>query len=159
MQIFNNRQLSKSFYLDRVYICPFCNCGQISLMPMMQDTLSCDRCHHLFTANDREQLVKLVDYHILLTWYWKRERWQIASNRLKLDWLCILIVIVIALLPIAFLGFVSYLLSFLLVKTSVFWIFIVCVFLFILLNLLSLTWLFIEELRSSQQKIGLYRFH
>ncbi len=126
---------------------------------MMQDALSCDRCYHVFTSNREEQIVRLVDYQIPLTWYWNKDKWQIATNKSQVDWRCISILIVIALLPIAFVGFVADLLSFLLAKNSVFCIFIIGVFLFILLNLFCLTWLFIEDTRSSQQKIGLDRFH
>jgi ribosomal protein S27AE len=159
MPISNHRQVNKSFHLDRTYPCPFCNCGQISLMSMMQDALSCDRCHHIFTANREEQNVRLVDGRIPLTWHWNKDKWQIATNKLEVDWRWISILIVIALLPIVFVGFIAYFLSFILAKKTIFYMFIIGVFLFIILNLVWLTWLFIEDTRSSQQKNGLDRFY
>jgi hypothetical protein len=69
-------------YTD-TYPCPICRHGQVATMPLM-DAFACSFCRHVFTANLREQSLRVEDSSQPMTWRWNGRRWQIA-NQVDMD--------------------------------------------------------------------------
>lgn len=65
------------------YLCPICRHGQISAIALM-DAFACDFCRHIFTANLREQTVRVEDSSQAITWRWNGRTWQ-AARHINLD--------------------------------------------------------------------------
>ena len=58
------------------YTCPVCRHGQISAMPLMEETFACNFCRHIFVANLEKQLLKMADSQLPLTWCWDGHSWK-----------------------------------------------------------------------------------
>jgi len=92
------------------YTCPVCRHGQVGAMPMMEDTFSCELCHHLFSANLERQVLKLVDARVPLSWHWNGYNWQnVYHQGVQLGWLYAIAGLVFVALPPAVIGFSAYL--------------------------------------------------
>lgn len=65
------------------YLCPVCRHGQISAIALM-DAFACSFCRHIFTANLREQSVRVEDSSQPMTWRWNGQSWQ-AANQVDQD--------------------------------------------------------------------------
>jgi hypothetical protein len=57
------------------YTCPACRHGEIAAMPLME-AFACNFCHHIFTANLEQQILKMTDSQLPLSWRWTGIRWQ-----------------------------------------------------------------------------------
>lgn len=60
------------------YPCPVCRHGQISALTLM-DAFACSFCRHIFTANLREQSIRVEDSSQPVTWRWNGRTWQAAT--------------------------------------------------------------------------------
>jgi hypothetical protein len=58
-----------------VYACPVCRHGQISQLVMV-DAFACNFCRHIFTANLKEQSLRLEDSNQPFRWRWTGSNWQ-----------------------------------------------------------------------------------
>ncbi len=65
------------------YVCPVCRHGHISAIALM-DAFACDFCRHIFTANLRDQSIRVEDSSQPMTWRWNGQSWQ-AANRVDQD--------------------------------------------------------------------------
>lgn len=91
-----------------VYSCPVCRHGEISEIALM-DAFACNFCRHIFTANLEEQLLKMADSALPLTWYWNGKRWQgLPRAGAELDWGAGLAAIAFVLLPPTLVGLAAY---------------------------------------------------
>lgn len=63
---------------QETYACPVCRHGQISALALM-DAFACDFCRHIFTANLRDQVVRVEDSSQPMTWRWTGQSWQTAN--------------------------------------------------------------------------------
>lgn len=68
---------------EEVYVCPVCRHGQISSIALM-DAFACNFCRHIFTANLRDQILRVEDSSQPVTWHWNGQTWQ-ATNRVHID--------------------------------------------------------------------------
>ncbi len=57
------------------YSCPVCRHGKIATLPLME-AYACNFCQHIFTANLEQQVLKMADSQLPLTWYWNGKYWQ-----------------------------------------------------------------------------------
>jgi hypothetical protein len=58
-----------------VYTCPVCRHGKVAAMPLME-AFACNFCRHIFTANLEQQILKMADSQLPLSWRWNGSRWQ-----------------------------------------------------------------------------------
>lgn len=92
-----------------VYPCPVCRCGQISALPLME-AMSCNFCHHIFSANLQKQSIALADSHIALTWRWNGKTWKgTHRSSMELGWDYLIIGLAFVLLPPLLVGCAAYL--------------------------------------------------
>lgn len=73
----------RSLNYQETYVCPVCRHGQIGAIVMM-DAFSCNFCRHIFTANLRDQTVRVEDSSQPMTWRWNGRNWQ-AANGVNVD--------------------------------------------------------------------------
>lgn len=73
----------RSLNYQETYICPVCRHGQILPLTLM-DAFACDFCRHIFTANLRDQTLRVEDSSQPTTWRWTGRTWQ-AAHQLNLD--------------------------------------------------------------------------
>lgn len=93
-----------------VYTCPVCRHGQISGLPMMENTFACEFCHHLFSANIEQQILKMEDSQIPLSWRWNGRTWKgIHRDGLDLGWGYAVAGIIFVGLPPTLVGLAAYL--------------------------------------------------
>jgi rubredoxin len=57
------------------YSCPVCRHGKIAALTLME-AYACNFCQHIFTANLEQQVLKMADSQLPLTWYWNGKYWQ-----------------------------------------------------------------------------------
>ncbi|PNW57930.1 UNVERIFIED_CONTAM: hypothetical protein BEN50_06880 [Euhalothece sp. KZN 001] len=82
------------------YPCPICRSGKVESLPLMEDTFSCQFCQHLFTANFSQQLLKVVDSEIPLSWYWNGKKWSSPQRKgIQLGWGYVVAAVFFILLP------------------------------------------------------------
>jgi hypothetical protein len=100
---------SDRFHLQGVYTCPLCRHGQISAMPLME-TFACNFCHHIFTTNFEQQVLKIADSQLPLTWRWNGKNWKgVQREGTELGWSYLGIGIIFVVLPTAIIATGSYL--------------------------------------------------
>jgi hypothetical protein len=100
---------SDRFHLQGVYTCPLCRHGQITAMPLME-AFSCNFCHHIFTTNFEQQILKIADSQLPLTWRWSGKNWKgVQQEGTELGWSYLFIGIIFVLLPTAIIAIGSYL--------------------------------------------------
>ncbi len=68
---------------QEVYTCPVCRHGEIASLTLM-DAFACNFCRHIFTANLREQTIRVEDSSQPMVWRWNGYNWLMA-NRLDGD--------------------------------------------------------------------------
>lgn len=69
---------------EESYICPVCRHGQISTLALM-DAFACNFCRHIFTADLRNQTVRVEDSSQPMTWRWNGRGWQGAMAPTDVD--------------------------------------------------------------------------
>lgn len=100
---------TKSLNATDVYPCPVCRHGQISSLPMMEETFACNFCQHLFTAQWEQQLLKIVDVQIPLIWRWNGKRWRdLRREKLDFGWGYAIAALVFVLVPPSLVGLAAY---------------------------------------------------
>ncbi len=65
------------------YQCPVCRHGHISNLALM-DAFACNFCRHIFTANLRDQSVRVEDSSQPMSWRWTGLTWQ-ALHQVDVD--------------------------------------------------------------------------
>lgn len=60
---------------QEVYPCPVCRHGEIATLPLME-AFACNFCQHIFTANLEQQVLKMADSQLALSWYWNGRNWK-----------------------------------------------------------------------------------
>jgi len=65
----------RSLNYEQTYLCPVCRHGQISALALM-DAFACSFCRHIFTADLRDQSVRVEDSSQPMTWHWNGLTWQ-----------------------------------------------------------------------------------
>jgi hypothetical protein len=64
------------------------------------DAMGCDVCHHIFTINVEQQIIKMVDREPALTWRWTGKTWKGEHlGNLELSWIYWLIGLSFVLFP------------------------------------------------------------
>ncbi|MFP4134891.1 MAG: hypothetical protein ACLFQP_10000 [Halothece sp.] len=77
----------KSLNENETYPCPVCRTGEVKALPLMEDTFSCEFCQHLFTASFSQQVLKMMDSEIPLSWYWDGKKWSNPYRKgLNIGW-------------------------------------------------------------------------
>lgn len=85
---------------NETYPCPVCRSGEVTHLPLMEDTFSCQFCQHLFTADFSQQLLKMMDSEIPLSWYWNGKRWSSPQRKgIELGWEYAVVASLFLLLP------------------------------------------------------------
>lgn len=65
----------RSLNYQETYICPVCRHGSITALTLM-DAFACDFCRHIFTADLRNQSVRVEDSSQPMTWRWNGRTWK-----------------------------------------------------------------------------------
>jgi len=79
-------QQTKNLTYHSVYNCPICRYGQIAALPLME-AFGCNFCNHLFTADPEQNLLKVVDTQLSITWRWDGHQWKRHNyNDANLSW-------------------------------------------------------------------------
>jgi len=92
------------------YPCPVCRSGEISALPLMEDTFSCQFCQHLFSADVKQQLITMMDSEIPLSWYWNGKRWSNPQRKgIEIGWEYAIASIIFILFPTLIVGIGAYL--------------------------------------------------
>ncbi|MBF2028646.1 MAG: hypothetical protein IGS48_18090 [Oscillatoriales cyanobacterium C42_A2020_001] len=65
----------RSLNYEEMYLCPVCRHGQISSLALM-DAFACNFCRHIFTADLRDQSIRVEDSSQPMTWRWNGHTWQ-----------------------------------------------------------------------------------
>ncbi|EKQ68631.1 hypothetical protein OsccyDRAFT_3169 [Leptolyngbyaceae cyanobacterium JSC-12] len=73
----------RSLNYEETYLCPVCRHGQISSLALM-DAFSCNFCRHIFTADLRDQSIRVEDSSQPMTWRWNGHGWQ-GLHRTNVD--------------------------------------------------------------------------
>jgi hypothetical protein len=69
-----------------VYPCPICRHGEIRTLTLME-AFACNFCQHIFTANLEQQVLKMADSQLPLTWRWQGKGWQgMRQESLEFVW-------------------------------------------------------------------------
>ncbi len=66
---------TKPLNYQDIYTCPVCRHGQLSELTLME-AFACNFCRHIFTANLREQSIRLEDSTQLFQWRWTGRDWK-----------------------------------------------------------------------------------
>ena len=91
-----------------VYPCPVCRHGEVAAMPLME-ALACNFCHHIFTLDLEQQVLKMVDSQLPLTWYWTGQTWKrIQKKNLTLGWVYGFLSLGFVILPTSLTGLCAY---------------------------------------------------
>lgn len=91
------------------YPCPICRHGEVSAMPLME-AFACNFCNHIFTANLDQQLLKMADGQLPLTWHWNGSKWKGSQREgRELDWIYGVAGVTFVLFPTAIVGCAAYL--------------------------------------------------
>ena len=100
----------KQFNINETYPCPVCRSGEVSALPMMEDTFSCQFCQHLFQADFSQQLLKMMDSEIPLSWYWNGKRWSSPQRKgIEIGWEYAIAAVLFLVLPPLIVGTGAYL--------------------------------------------------
>jgi len=73
----------RSLNYEETYLCPVCRHGQISSLALM-DAFACSFCRHIFTADLRDQSIRVEDSSQPMTWRWNGHAWQ-SLHRTDVD--------------------------------------------------------------------------
>jgi len=99
----------RSFTLDDAYPCPICRCGQVATLPLME-AFACNFCRHIFTANLREQSLRVEDSSQPMTWRWNGRNWRTVNHvDREVSLLLWAIGSILVILPPVLIGFAAYL--------------------------------------------------
>lgn len=94
---------------DGVYTCPVCRHGKISALPLME-AFACNFCQHIFSANLEQQLLKMADSQIPLSWRWNGQRWKgLQHEGVELGWGYWVAAIAFLVIPTTLVGLAAYL--------------------------------------------------
>lgn len=100
----------KSLNLNETYPCPVCRSRELTALPLMEDTFSCQFCQHLFQADFSQQLLTMMDSEIPLSWYWNGKRWSSPQRKgIELGWGYVVAAIIFLFLPPLLVGTGAYL--------------------------------------------------
>lgn len=100
----------KPFNCNESYPCPVCRTGEITALPLMDETFSCQFCQHLFQGDFSQQLLTLMDSEIPLSWYWNGKGWSPPQRKgVELGWQYAIAACVFLLLPTSIVGVGAYL--------------------------------------------------
>jgi rubredoxin len=90
------------------FVCPVCRHGEISAITLM-DAFACNFCRHIFTANLKDQSIRVEDSSQPMSWRWNGTSWQ-SANSLDTDLTILIWLIGLALviLPPTLVGLSSY---------------------------------------------------
>ena len=57
------------------YTCPVCRHGEVTAMTLME-AFACNFCRHIFAVNLEQQILKMADSQVPLSWRWNGRHWQ-----------------------------------------------------------------------------------
>lgn len=97
-----------NFNFNSVYPCPVCHQGEITSIALME-AMGCNFCGHIFTANLEQQVLKMADSQISLTWRWNGRIWKRGQqDNVELAWVYWIASITFVLLPTSLVGLSVY---------------------------------------------------
>lgn len=132
-----------SFNFNSVYPCPVCHQGEITSIALME-AMGCNFCGHIFTANLEQQVLKMADSQISLTWHWNGRIWKRGQQEsLELAWVYWVAAIVFVSLPTIVVGLFAYLFP-TVPDAPLFWFPIFWTVVVFLSHLAFLIWLILE---------------
>lgn len=138
----------RSLNYEETYVCPVCRHGQISSLALM-DAFACNFCRHIFTADLRDQSVRVEDSSQPMTWRWNGLTWQ-ALHQVDVDLAIVIWLVgaVLVLLPPTLIWISSH--TFPPIEGSGwYWFPTLWVTLAFLLHLLLVSWLLVEHYQVS----------
>jgi len=92
-----------------VYPCPVCRHGKIAALPLME-AYACNFCQHIFTANLEQQVLKMADSQLPLTWYWNSSYWQgLPREGMEMAWFYLIMGLGFVVFPTAIVSTGAYL--------------------------------------------------
>ena len=134
----------RSLNYEETYLCPVCRHGQISSLALM-DAFACNFCRHIFTADLRDQSVRVEDSSQPMTWRWNGVTWQ-ALHQVDIDLSIVIWLVggVLVLLPPTLIWISTH--TFPPIEGSAwYWFPTIWVGLAFLLHLTLVTWLLVEH--------------
>lgn len=100
--------MKSDFFLATPTVCPMCGQGELSQMVLM-DTLSCPVCHHMFSWNDYQQRLEVLDISSPLNWRWTGRKWQRGPHSAQpFTSVTIIFSLIIVILPALMIEIASY---------------------------------------------------
>lgn len=94
---------------QEVYPCPVCRLNQLKAMPLMDATMACDCCRHIFTVDWESQQLKMIDRHPPLIWYWSGKTWKgVHLEGVEWGWEAWIFAFGLILLPTTIVGLTAY---------------------------------------------------
>lgn len=140
--------LKKSLDYNGVYPCPVCRHGEVQALTLME-AFACNFCQHIFTANLEQQLLRIADSQLPLTWRWQGDAWKgIRHESSEFVWAYGVAGTVFILLPTAIVALAAYLFP-PLPGTPLAWIPLAWVVFTFLAHLGCLLWLMLEYYQIS----------
>ena len=105
---------------------------------------ACNFCNHIFTANLEQQLLRMADSQLPLTWRWNGKTWKnIQLDEIELNWIYGLAGAIFVLLPTMIIGISAYLFP-PISGSYLSWLPTAWAFLTFLAHLVCLVWLVLE---------------
>lgn len=119
----------------------------------MMDAFSCDFCHHIFTADLNQRLLKTADTHLPMIWRWDGKGWRRQeAEGIKIGWAYIIAACLFVFIPPTLIG-ISALLFPPIPGSFLSWLPMLWTLLTFAAHLLCIAWLVVEY---HQFPIGLY---
>lgn len=139
----NSTEQSNRFSFSDVYPCPVCRHGEIAALPLME-AFACNFCRHIFTANLEQQVLKMADSQLPLTWQWNGRTWKgVQREGLELSWGYWIAAIAFVAIPTTLVGLSAYLFP-PLPGSPLFWLPTIWIGLTFLSHLICIIWLVLE---------------
>jgi hypothetical protein len=108
------------------------------------ETFACSFCQHIFTTNLEQQLIKMADSQLPLTWRWTGKSWKgIQREGVELGWSYLILGLAFVLLPTAIVSLGVYLFP-PLPDSALYWLPFIWAGLTFLAHLTCLLWLILE---------------
>jgi len=99
----------RQFSLHDTFPCPVCRYGSLQALPMMEDAIACGFCQHLFTANVEQQVLKLADSQIPLSWQWHGRNWRgVPRPGMEVGWSYAFAGVAFVVFPTLLVGMMAY---------------------------------------------------
>ena len=98
----------QNFNLSNTYPCPVCRHGDIDTLPLME-ALACNFCNHIFVPNLEQQILKMADSQLPLSWRWDGRHWRsLRQEEVDFSWLYLVAAIAFVAFPTSIVSLGAY---------------------------------------------------